>query len=388
MDTLTLEPALALQNRPFVDFYMEHDVIPTRQDISNLPRHFQRRSALYRKLGIVPSFLTGRSVLEFGPGSGHNAVHTLSLDPKRYVLVDANKASLKSSGNLVAQHKRAADCEIVDCEIENFTTKERFDLVLCEGVVPTQINPTEFTRKVASLAKPGGVVVITCMDPVSVLPEILRRYLAQRLVPEGLPFAEKVETLTKYFLPHMKTLRNMSRKPEDWVIDVVIHPWSGRLFSMETAFKALKGIAMPHGSSPKFQADWRWYKDIHGPAAFDLRQVLEDYHSYVHTFLDYRSEIEPMSAKSSGPLVKLTGDIYDRVYAVERKGKAYAPAAISKDVKSVANMVRKAMPESARALEEFAALVRNVKPGQKSPFKHFQKLWGRGQQYVSFVTQD
>lgn len=385
---MKLSQNITIEQRPFVDFYMEHDVIPTRQDISNLPRHLQRRSSLYRKLGIVPSLIAGRSVLEFGPGSGHNAVHTLSLNPARFVLVDANKASLRSSREQVEQHRRDTDCEIVDCEIEHFTTKERFDLVLCEGVVPTQIDPAAFTRKVASLAKPGGVVVITCMDPVSVLPEILRRYLAQRLLPAETPFAERVEVLTKYFLPHMKTLKNMSRKPEDWVIDVVIHPWSGRLYSMATALKALKGIATPHGSSPKFLTDWRWYKDIHGDAVFDLKQALDDYHSKVHTFLDFRSEITALSLDSSRRLIDLTGSIYDRVYDVERKGKVYSPVDIAKDVKTVANLVRKAMPETALALDEYASCVKEVKLGSKSPFKHFKKLWGRGQQYVSFIAKD
>jgi 2-polyprenyl-3-methyl-5-hydroxy-6-metoxy-1,4-benzoquinol methylase len=388
MNKVSLEPVLSQENRPFVDFYMEHDVIPTRQDISNLTRHLERRSALYRSLGIIPSFVAGRSVLEFGPGSGHNAVHTLNLHPSRFVLVDANRASLRSSRELTEEHKNSTDCEVVDCEIERFNTKERFDLVLCEGVVPTQINPSAFTRKVASLAKPGGVVVITCMDPVSVLPEILRRYLAQRLVPSGAAFQEKVKKLTAYFLPHMKTLKNMSRRPEDWVIDVVIHPWSGHLYSMATALEALKGIAVPHGSSPKFLSDWRWYKDVHGTAVFDLKQALKDYHSVVHTFLDFRSEVKSKNANKNLPLVKLCGKIYDRVYAVERKGKAYSPAEIAKDVKSVAAMIKNDMPETAIALQEFAALVKGVAPGTKSPFRHFHKLWGRGQQYVSFIVQE
>lgn len=385
---LKSQPRAKKAPRPFVDFYMKHGVIPTRQDISNLPRHLDRRSALYRSLGIIPSYLRACSILEFGPGSGHNAVHTLSLDPKRYVLVDANQASLKSSRQLVAQHRRKTDCQVVDCEIESFTTRERFDLVLCEGVVPTQINPAQFTRKVANMAKPGGVVVITCMDPVSVLPEILRRYLAQQIAPAELPFAERVKILTRYFLPHMQTLKNMSRKPEDWVIDVAIHPWSGRLFSMATAMKALQGRAVPLGSSPKFLTDWRWYKDIHGASTYDLKQPLDDYHSRVHNFLDFRSEASSKKPSSNLPLIKLAGDIYDRVYAVERKGKPYPRTKISQDVQQVARMVQSDLPEAAQALREYATHVKNLQVTKPSPFRHFQKLWGRGQQYISFVVEE
>jgi SAM-dependent methyltransferase len=385
---LKLQPRAKKAPRPFVDFYMKHGVIPTRQDISNLPRHLDRRSALYRSLGIIPSYLRGCSILEFGPGSGHNAVHTLSLDPKRYVLVDANQASLKSSRQLVAQHKRKTDCQVVDCEIESYSTRERFDLVLCEGLVPTQVNPASFARKVARMAKPGGVVVITCMDPVSVLPEILRRYLAQQIAPVKLPFAERVKILTRYFLPHMRTLKNMSRKPEDWVIDVAIHPWSGRLFSMATAMKALQGRAIPLGSSPKFLTDWRWYKDIHGASTHDLKQPLEDYHSHVHSFLEFRSKVSPKKPSSNLPLTKLAGDIYDRVYAVERKGKPYPRTRISQDVQKIARMVQTDLPEAAEALMEYAAHVKKLQVAKPSPLRHFQKLWGRGQQYISFVVRD
>ena len=374
--------------RPFVDFYMKHGVIPTRQDISNLSRHLNRRSALYRSLGIIPSYVSGRSVLEFGPGSGHNAVHTLSLEPKRYILVDANQASLKSSRMLVSKYRKRTDCRVVDCEIESFATRERFDLVLCEGVVPTQINPAQFTRKVARMTKPGGVVVITCMDPVSVLPEILRRYLAQQIAPDNLPFFERVKILRRYFLPHMRTLKNMSRKPEDWVIDVLIHPWSGRLFSMATAMKALEGQAIPHGSSPKFLSEWRWYKDIHGASTYDLKQLLEDYHSRVHNFLDFRSKASSKKPSSNLPLIKLAGDIYDRVYAVERKGKPYPRMKISQDVQQVARMVEADLPEAAQALREYAAQVKNLQVTKLSPFRHFQKFWGRGQQYISFVVEE
>ncbi len=377
----------ATAERPFVDFYMTHGVIPTRQDISDLDRHFQRRSALYRKLGLVPSHLEGRSIIEFGPGSGHNAVYTLSLNPGRYILVDANQASLQSTSEQVRKHRRETDCQIVDCEIQKFATRERFDLVLCEGVVPTQDDPAAFTRKIAGFVKPGGVLVLTCMDPVSVLPEVLRRYVAHRAVPADVPFAERVARLTRYFTPDLRTLPGMSRKYEDWVIDVVMHPWSGRLYSMASAMEALADQAVLQGSSPGFITDWRWYKDIHGQARFDLSRNLNDYWTHVHAFLDFRSVVASRPAAANRALVRLAGKIYDRVYAVERTGKPYPPAALARDVKKVADSVRSSLPAAARSLDEFARLVGKVAPGKPSPFKQFLGLWGRGQQYVSFVVE-
>jgi ubiquinone/menaquinone biosynthesis C-methylase UbiE len=86
-------------------FYKAHGISPVRQDISDWERHRQRRSALYRQLGILPSYLRGRSVLEVGPGSGHNALHTAGLEPSRFVLVEGNPTGIGHIRALVAEHR-------------------------------------------------------------------------------------------------------------------------------------------------------------------------------------------------------------------------------------------------------------------------------------------
>jgi hypothetical protein len=51
-------------------------------------------------------------------------------------------------------------------------------------------------------------------------------------------------------------------------------------------------------------------------------------------------------------------------------------------------MVQSDLPEAAQALREYAAHVKNLQVTKPSPFRHFQKLWGRGQQYISFVVEE
>ena len=81
-------------SRPYLDFYQRYDIAPVAQDVSNLQKHFGRREALYRHLGIIPSSIKDRDIIEFGPGTGHNSVFTNSLTPHRYVLVDASPTSI------------------------------------------------------------------------------------------------------------------------------------------------------------------------------------------------------------------------------------------------------------------------------------------------------
>src|SRR6266487_4109975 len=89
---------------PFVDFYSSLGIIPTRQDIPNLRQHIERRQALYGHLGLPPGVFRGASVIECGPGSGHNAVVTALMGPKCYTLVDGNPPSLKSTSKLLKQY--------------------------------------------------------------------------------------------------------------------------------------------------------------------------------------------------------------------------------------------------------------------------------------------
>jgi len=62
----------------FVDFYTEHNVSPVSQDISDLRKHFQRRNVLLRSLGIPSALVRDTTILEFGPGSGHNATYVVN----------------------------------------------------------------------------------------------------------------------------------------------------------------------------------------------------------------------------------------------------------------------------------------------------------------------
>ncbi len=147
--------------RPFVDYYRANDISPVSQDISDLDRHFERRASVYRAMGVAPAFVRGASVLEFGPGSGHNALYTASLEPQRFVAVDANPTGLRSMRALFSEYPSFTQPVLVDSMIEDFATGERFDIVICEGVIAQQKDPAAFARHVASFVRPGGVLTTT-----------------------------------------------------------------------------------------------------------------------------------------------------------------------------------------------------------------------------------
>jgi hypothetical protein len=101
-------------SRPFVDFYRENAISPVGQDIADLRRHFERRDSLYRTMGIPSLLLRDRDVLEFGPGSGHNALHTATLGLRSYTLVDGNAVGLAEARRLFAAHEPESNVRFVD----------------------------------------------------------------------------------------------------------------------------------------------------------------------------------------------------------------------------------------------------------------------------------
>ena len=377
---------MASKKLPFVDFYSSRGIIPTRQDISDIQRHLERRQSLYRHLGLPPSAVHNASILEFGPGSGHNAVATGRLGPQRYLLVDGNPPSLESTDRLLSQYCPDLNFELKRSSITEFRSAEKFDVVLCEAVIPTQKNPPAFFRHVSKFVRPGGVLVFTCMDSISLMPEMLRRWLAWNLVQHIPDFDAKVARLVEFFRPDLAALPGMSRRPEDWVIDQILHPWVGPLFSIPQALVALGNRGAILGSSPRFLMDWRWYKNIFGSACFDNSFAKESYDALGLNLLDFRVSLPPAPKGMVQRTEVLSRDLYEAVFAQERGQMKLSARQILKFVIPLEEMMRDYSPITSRSAKSFIDYLRTdmADPGELSDFR---KWWGRGQQYVSCVMR-
>ena len=52
-----IESDMGSNTQDHLGFYLEHEISPVRQDISNLDKHMERRGSLYRYLGLPSGFL-------------------------------------------------------------------------------------------------------------------------------------------------------------------------------------------------------------------------------------------------------------------------------------------------------------------------------------------
>jgi SAM-dependent methyltransferase len=366
-------------------FYTAHGISPVRQDISDWERHQQRRSALYRQLGILPAYLKGRSVLEVGPGSGHNALYTASLDPSRFVLVEGNSTGIGHIRSLFAEHSHIAVPEIVGSRIEDYGPAQPFDFVFCEGLLSGIPNPDAVLARLADCTAVGGMLVVTCVDHLSHFPETLRRLLAQRLIDP----ADTVEVQAAAILPmvesHLATLGGMNRRRDDWVIDNLIHPGSIiPLINLPETISVLASSFDFMGSAPHFVTDWRWYKSITGAEHEFNLPAIEQYWLNAHNLLDHRFTLPLRPVEANQRLYDLCTQARALVESYEATHRDGFIAEFADVLDGITADAREFSPPTADALADAAALVRatpNVAATAASA--RFGALFGRGQQYLS-----
>jgi SAM-dependent methyltransferase len=372
-----------------LDFYRRHQISPVRQDIRDLGFHFARRAGLYRHLGILPAFLRGRTVLEIGPGSGSNSVYTASLEPSRYVLVEANPRGVEDIHALFAAYPEFAACvEVTSGLVDDYERDARFDFVFCEGMLALAglPHPERLLWKVAEHTAPGGVLVITCIDAMSDFAETLRRLVAQLVVDPASDVSAQVERLLPIFAPHLSTLAGMSRRHDDWIIDNLLNPASiGPLLAIPDAIAALDGTFDVFGASPHFLTDWRWYKAIGPDGGFNGRAT-DEYWANVHNLLDYRHLSPPRDGALNRHLYESCATVRTTVEEYERTRDRGLVATVVPALGAMVADVRTFSPATGDALVEIAGILArpSIDAAAIASSTHFAEWFGRGQQYLSF----
>jgi len=389
----------------FLDFYGENKISPVDQHLHDLNRHFGQRHSLYRSLGLTPLAFKDRDVLEVAPGSGHNAIVTASLGARSLDLVEPNQAGFDKMTALFQEHFASYQhVRFFHQTLEEYTSDATYDVVLCEGLLPGLNTQDRFLSLLAQRVRPGGVLVVTCADAVSVFFETLRRYLARLLlVGHGFDLgsstgrSEAVNLLVEAFSPHLKTLTGMSRSPHDWVWDNLLNPAATSMassceFSIRKCLEQLGEDFYYYGSSPVFLDDWSWYKAVPlDTKTFNqcyLQSYLEQRHNLLHTH-----ETGFMTAAQGEQMYR-----YCREFAAlleSRQNHQWTtlnPEQVLLDLQSVQNVLAILEPTDLnRSKAAIAGYLRLLQSGHSPSAKAvaemdaFSSAFGRGQQYISMM---
>jgi 2-polyprenyl-3-methyl-5-hydroxy-6-metoxy-1,4-benzoquinol methylase len=388
----------------FLKFYEEHRISPVSQNIEDLALHYQRRIGLYRTLGITPLLFKNRDVLEVAPGSGHNSIITASFGASSYDLVEPNPVGFNEMKTLFEKHKiKDSEIHFFNCCLEDYSEKRDYDIVLCEGLIPGLDNQDKFIQLIADRVRPGGILVLTCTDAVSVFFETLRRYLAQILMAQsGITLSGSgIEHITKLlsvaFRSHLSFLSGMTRPIENWIMDNMLNPAAASMaasneFSIEKCLNTLGNSFFFYGSSPNFLVHWGWHKELEQAPNSYNNVFINHFVSQRHNLLHYR-ETGFSDINANRRMHAFCKQFSDLVEQKNQQSADYFTAArIPADIAAVKELQHVIKPlglkKSVAAISDFIALFDGGKiPGAKdiAQLRDFGSAFGRGQQYISLV---
>jgi len=280
----------------FLNFYDKHKIIPVSQNIEEWHKHLNRRSKLYMQLGIPFFLLQGKNILEVAPGTGHNALATLSCSPSSYTLVEPSIAGFET---MKENFNSIIDTNKSPIFLENYTLEEyaknnpekRFDIVICEGLIPGLDDKGYFLDALDSMLKQGGILIITCADAISLFFENIRKLLAIVLMLNCDSFESMVDVLLESFTSYFKTLQGASRSAKNWAIDLMLNPASFSMsdfFSIKDALERFGGGYFYYGSSPQFLENYNWYKHLPSSTAEYNQAYIDSYAQKRHNLIHYK----------------------------------------------------------------------------------------------------
>tara|TARA_Y100000591_G_scaffold302810_1_gene298200 strand:- start:5546 stop:6679 length:1134 start_codon:yes stop_codon:yes gene_type:complete len=339
---------------------------------------FKQRENFYFNLGITKQNFYKKSILELCSGTGYNAYFLNKFfKVKRIKLVDNNPESIKTSRKNLSKFKKI---KIVNKNIKNFTSSEKFDYVIIENALDNFSNEKKIIYKLINLTSKKGNIILTIGDNFGIFSTKLRYVFSLILIEQSefKNFNDKLIFLSKVFKPHLSYLSKNTRNEKKWVLDNILnHNWIKKkeYINYPKLIKFIKNRAIIQNVSPSFFKNFNWYKN------FDLKNInnmyLDFYKKEKLNFLDFETKFEndiniDINIRNISNLIfnLKTGEKINKkiIKQIEREIKKIN-FKLSKLKKN--NKISLALNEFGKLLKQF---ILNKKI--KSETKHFKKLWG------------
>ncbi|MGN0349339.1 MAG: class I SAM-dependent methyltransferase [Roseburia sp.] len=372
----------------FIEYYGKYNISPVKQNLQNMHEHLAKREKLYRQLGITRATFEGSSLLEIGPGSGYNTLAFLEGGCSHCTLVEPNSTGVRDMQQLFSQYGIEEErYHIIQDTIENTCFTQKFDIVIAEGFLHSIDNSKEIIASICKLVKPGGVVVITCMDLTSMFVEQMKRLIAHVLLKETNDYETRVRLCVDFFAPQMKALHGMSRSVEDWVRDDILNPafQNDHYLSMGDALDAFEEDFYFLGSSQRIFTDYSWYKDL---AYHERRYLKEEYllkrHNFLLTGLG-ETIIKKDDSEKIYEMLKKIRTLSKRYEECYKDSDLYEIIRLLEDLAKLLQTIHETYGEFVTDTIEILGAMLLGKEVNFEDYSAFYRAVGRTQQYLSMV---
>ncbi len=376
-----------------LEYYIRENIIPVDYDVSNLKKFFQIRASLYRLLGLIPSFLKGKDILEIAPGLGHNSIYTSSLLPKTYDLVEPNPKAcreiIKIFNNFSIKHTKP---NLSQQSLNDFKNHKLYDIVITEGWPGGFLDyDKKMLIKISSFVKRGGVLLISFLPPIGAMPTYLRRLIGHRLISENDKIKQKTSILKKAFSSHLNKLSSMNRSQDHWIQDSILNPYVCVGHNTPLLCNQILDNKFEfYNSVPKFGNDWRWYKSLHGNQRKFNENFLSEYNSISHCLIDYRMNGVKRPKEKNIELEKLCFDFAIITKNNENLGQnAYIDQVQPLLLKIINNVKNDLAQYTLNGLDEANTLLQKkiVEINDITNMSYFSSLFGREKCFLSLTNE-
>lgn len=367
----------------YLEFYEKYKISPVVQNIEDFSKHINRRTNLYRQLSLTPLTFQDKDILEIGPGGGYNSLVTYTYMPKTYTFIEPNTTGFKELNENFKDIDRG-NIYFNNITLEDFKTTKKYDIIMCEGLIPGLSNKQEFIRQLIGLLKPNGIFIITTADQITMFFEIIRKYIATLLINDVSSLDEQIKILINSFSTHLDTIEGMTRSHKDWCLDNLINDATyEHTFSINDAIKLAKNDFYVLGTSPDFFNNYIWYKEL--PNSLDSyndifeKQFLQKWHNLI----DYRFIVNDRDSKKNKELSQYCYKLINLA-----KNKAEVSEFIDCLTKIKNNLKENVKEKTILSIQEvIEVLSTDLNADKISKMKHFSSAFGRGQSYISFVKE-
>jgi 2-polyprenyl-3-methyl-5-hydroxy-6-metoxy-1,4-benzoquinol methylase len=385
-----------MDSNSYISFYDEQQEVPVNQIDSGSIAHKLRRQRLFSSLGIPRLAFYGKRVLEVGPGVGDNAKLLLANNLKSLVLFDGSKTAIEILNKKFATEIAEQKVFIKQLDINSEEIEERFDIVICEGMVPGQYDSHLTVNKLKTLVDVNGILIISTQSYISVLSETLRRIIGKSIINKCAEDREKaIELCTNFFAPSFDSLKNKSRLDRDWVIDVLIHDWDkfrgAHVYEISDAVKDMGKNFEILGSLPDFAKNLHWYKQDVEVQSIKTKKVLENYEIDRLLLFDYRtdqSSIQSLSFKERISISNRLNFLCMSIYNLHISNEPFTKSKViilEKYLDELIVLSEYFSVKTVSSLQDYRSHISYLlETSDLNVLKDFHNWWGRGQQYISF----